>query len=92
MSERQDTKVRELLGDPVDLELFDRGTVVGERYEPLLENMGTFADEVAERVKRFSDEYGPKAQRLNEEPAFLLGVMSSVSQRREGMEVREVTA
>jgi hypothetical protein len=88
---RSDFKIRELLTDPHDIELFNRGSILGSRYDHRTERQGTFADEVTSRLEGFAAEHAEDEQ-LIRKPAFVLGVVSSVSARREDMKEAEILA
>ena len=88
---RQDFRIRDLLSEPHDVRLFNRGSIAGEHYDPLIESQGSFADEVLARIQEVVDKSG-YTQGITKEPAFILGVVSSVSARREAMEQAEMAA
>jgi hypothetical protein len=82
VSTRQDSRIQEHLDSSFDKELFDSGSFAGLRYDPIVERRGSFADEVATRLEVLTDR-SPDEKALTHNPAFLLGLVSAISERRE---------
>ena len=86
---RQDFRIREHLDSSHDKASFDSGSIIGSHYDPIVERGGSFADEVATRLELFTDLH-PDEEALSHNPAFLLGLLSSVSERREELARRPI--
>jgi len=86
---RQDFRIKEYLDGSHDKASFDSGSIIGSHYDPLVERRGSFADEVAARLEAFTAMH-PDEEPLTHNPAFLLGLLSSVSERREELAAKPV--